>query len=138
MIISISRFSDFTKCKIHYSRSETTYTTFFEVPEENELNDTLLDFHFSVLARRDAHILFAPSDNLTSYDPVYEIVLGAGGNTFCAIRKLQKTNVKASRYINDILSAVDVRSFWVHIFKGNLYCCISCIKYLSFSNINIK
>lgn len=82
-------------------------------------NDTLLlDFHFSVLAPSDAHILLAPSDKVEKGDPVYEIVIGAGGNTFCDIRRRQKADVKASVRINGLLSPLDPQSFWLHITKG--------------------
>lgn len=47
-------------------------------------------------------------------DPVYEIVLGAGGNTFCDIRRMQKSYVQASKRIKDLLSSLDPTSFWIH------------------------
>ena len=66
----------------------------------------------------DAHILLAPSSNIQKGDPVYEIVIGAGGNTFCDIRRMQKSGVKATVRIKGLLSALDLQSFWIHISKG--------------------
>lgn len=83
------------------------------------MNDSyLLDFHFAVLAASDAHILLAPSSVINSGDPVYEIVIGAGGNTFSDIRRRVKAAVKASIRIKGLLSPVDPRAFWLHITKG--------------------
>lgn len=78
----------------------------------------MLDLHFSVLAKSDAHILLAPSNVLEKFDSAYEIVLGAGGNTFCDIRRAQKMKVMSTKSIKGVLSALDVKSFWIHISKG--------------------
>ena len=66
----------------------------------------------------DAHILLAPSSSIQKGDPVYEIVIGAGGNTFCDIRRMQKSGVKATVRIKGLLSALDLLSFWIHISIG--------------------
>lgn len=70
------------------------------------------------MASSDAHILLAPSSNVEKEDPVYEIVIGAGGNTFCDIRRMQKFAVKATVRMKDLLSALDLQSFWIHISQG--------------------
>ncbi|KYB26739.1 hypothetical protein TcasGA2_TC033650 [Tribolium castaneum] len=106
--------TDFAKCKIYYSRSGSVYKDFFELNEEPQ-NGSLLDFHFSVMSPSDAHILLAPSSNLQKGDPVYEIVIGAGGNTFCDIRRMQKSGVKATVRVKGLLTALDPQSFWIHI-----------------------
>ncbi|RZC37961.1 slit -like 1 protein, partial [Asbolus verrucosus] len=110
--------SDFSKCQIYYSRSGNVYKDFFEITGQPQ-NGSLLDFHFSVMSASDAHILLAPSDKVQKADPVYEIVIGAGGNTFCDIRRMQKSGVKATIRIKGLLSALDLQSFWIHISKGN-------------------
>lgn len=104
---------------MYYSRSGTTYKEFFTLqsPKKNE-SDLRLDFHFSVLAASDAHILIATTKDPQKTDPAYEIVIGAGGNTFCDIRRMQKNQVKESVRIKGLLSAVDTRSFWIHMTKG--------------------
>ncbi|KAF5271293.1 hypothetical protein FQR65_LT05308 [Abscondita terminalis] len=112
--------TDLSKCKVHYSRSEGSYNTFYEIADESHENETLLDFHFLVLAPSDAHILFSPSMVLDKNDPAYEIVLGAGGNMFSDIRRAQKSAVKASIRIKSVLSPVDPRAFWIHISKDGL------------------
>lgn len=68
----------------------------------------------------DAHILLAPASDVQKEDPVYEIVIGAGGNTFCDIRRKQKSEVKATIRIKGLLSALDLQSFWIHISKNGV------------------
>lgn len=111
--------ADLTKCKIHYSRSGSQYKDFYSLNETPEQNETLsLDFHFAVMAPSDAHILLAPSESVKKEDPAYEIVIGAGGNTFSDIRRKQKSDVKASQRVKGLLSALDPTFFWLHITKG--------------------
>lgn len=112
--------TDLSKCKIHYSRSDGVYKTFYELSEEARSNGSLLDFHFAVLAPSDAHIVFTTSTELAKSDSLYEIVLGAGGNMFSDIRRAQKSEVKASVPIKNILSSLDPRSFWIHVSKDGL------------------
>lgn len=112
------QFTDYSKCRIHYSRSEGTYKTFYEFAEIPGESNLTLDFHFSVLSRSDAHILLSPSSNVEKTDSVYEIVIGAGGNTFSDIRRRQKSSVQASYRFKGLLSGLDLSSFWIHIDKG--------------------
>lgn len=110
---------DLTKCKVHYSRSGSQYREFYSLEDTPGRNVTLaLDFHFAVLAPSDAHILLAPSESVKKNDPAYEIVIGAGGNTFCDIRRKQKSEVKASQRVSGLLSALDPSFFWLHVTKG--------------------
>lgn len=84
-------------------------------------NDPLVfDFHFSVLARSDGHILLAENDVVARDDPVYEIVIGAGSNTFSDLRRLQKSSGKVTARIKGLLSAIEVRSFWIHVWSGKI------------------
>lgn len=106
-------------CKIHYSRTGSQYKNFYYLEDVPNQNETLaLDFHFAVLAPSDAHILLAPSELVKTNDPAYEIVIGAGGNTFCDIRRKQKSDVKASQRVKGLLSALDPQFFWIHMSKG--------------------
>ncbi|XP_066257440.1 acetylcholine receptor subunit beta-type lev-1-like [Euwallacea similis] len=114
-----SNSSDLTKCDISYSRSGSTYKEFY--PIHTQENGTFfLDFHFAVLATSDAHILLAESDNVSKNDSAYEVVIGAGGNTFCDIRRMQKSEVKQSVRIKGLLSALDPHFFWLHITKSGV------------------
>ncbi|XP_030757127.1 neuronal acetylcholine receptor subunit beta-3-like [Sitophilus oryzae] len=115
-----SNSTDLTKCStISYSRTGSNYKEFYPISVKNnpENGSLIFDFHFAVLATSDAHILLAPSDNITKQDPVYELVIGAGGNTFSDIRRMQKSDVKASVRIKNLLSALDPHFFWIHMTK---------------------
>ncbi|XP_044746701.1 acetylcholine receptor subunit alpha [Coccinella septempunctata] len=113
--------TDLSSCKVYYSRSSTTYKDFFELQKPKQNGSNLrLDFHFSVLAASDAHILIATTKSPQKTDPAYEIVIGAGGNTFCDIRRMQKNQVKESVRIKGLLSGLDPRSFWIHMTKDGV------------------
>lgn len=113
--------ADFSKCQVHYSRSEMSYKIFYQIPDDTKTENFTLDFHFSVLARSDAHILLSPSDDIQKDDPVYEIVLGAGGNTFADIRRQQKSSVQDTLRIKGLVSALDIHSFYIHIWRGEFF-----------------
>lgn len=68
---------------------------------------------FMVRARSDAHVLLSPSPSPEESESVYEIVLGAGKNTFSDIRRLRRTATRASSLTKDLLSSTDLRGFWV-------------------------
>lgn len=95
------------------------YKDFFIISDEiHRPNGTVFDFHFSVLAASNAHILLAPSISAEKGDPAYEIVIGAGNNLFSDIRRSQKGQVKATNKTPGILSALDPVGFWIHISIG--------------------
>lgn len=71
-----------------------------------------------MLAVSEAHILLATSADVKANDPAYEIVIGAGGNTFSDIRRKQKASVRVSYRKKGLLSAVDITGFWIHIYRS--------------------
>lgn len=68
-------------------------------------------------ARSDAHILLSPNPSPEEADPVYEIVLGAGKNSFSDIRRKRRAATKSSAYTKDILSGTEMKGFWVCAFS---------------------
>lgn len=70
---------------------------------------------FMVRARSDAHVLLSPSPSPEDSEPVYEIVLGAGRNSFSDIRRRRRAATRASAMTKDILSPTDLRGFWIRI-----------------------
>ncbi|XP_050316044.1 neuronal acetylcholine receptor subunit beta-3-like [Anthonomus grandis grandis] len=111
-----SNVTDLSKCNVSYSRTGSTYKDFY--PIYTKKSGLFLDFHFAVLAQSDAHILLAESENINKSDPAYEIVIGAGGNTFSDIRRMQKSDVRHSVRIKNLLSALDPQFFWLHIVRN--------------------
>ena len=67
------------------------------------------------MAESDAHLLFSPNPAPTSLEPVYEIIIGGGKNTFSEIRRLRRSNSRATITTKDILSPEEMRIFWVGI-----------------------
>lgn len=84
-------------------------------------NDSdLVHVRIAILAAKDAHIVLTASDTVSSEDAVYEIVLGAGSNTYCEIRRQFRTSsLKSSRYPN-VLSAVDPVAFLIRVTVNGL------------------
>ncbi|KAK9728537.1 Farnesoic acid 0-methyl transferase [Popillia japonica] len=112
--------TDFTGCKMHVSRSESSYSVFYEIDNTLLSKWYLLDLHFSVLASSNAHILITETENGIDNMPVYEIVLGAGSNKYSDIRRKIRNEAKATASTVGILSSIDYRSFWIRIWTDGL------------------
>ncbi|XP_073847024.1 neuronal acetylcholine receptor subunit NtR [Musca autumnalis] len=86
------------------------YAHFFHLPQlkNNKLADNeLLHLKFYVMTARDAHILLASTDHPRLMDKVYEIVIGAGRNTFSTIRTSMGRRRVATNQDPNILSMLD-------------------------------
>lgn len=103
---------------MHVSRSESSYSVFYEIDNTLLSKWYLLDLHFSVLASSNAHILITETENGIDNMPVYEIVLGAGSNKYSDIRRKIRNEAKATASTVGILSSIDYRSFWIRIWTG--------------------
>lgn len=75
--------------------------------EHADIEDFAFNLRIILLATKDAHILLSPVKNVNSSDDVYEIVLGAGENTFCEIRKNKQKNPIKTKLVKDVLSPID-------------------------------
>ncbi|XP_059487548.1 neuronal acetylcholine receptor subunit beta-3-like isoform X2 [Neocloeon triangulifer] len=95
-----------------YSRFHV-WNNYAEISQSDGVVSTTL--RFTVRAASDAHILLAPSDNATIGHPVYEIVLGAGRNTFSDIRRALRTGTKSNLQTPELLSGFEPRSFWIRL-----------------------
>ncbi|XP_055837476.1 acetylcholine receptor-like protein cup-4 [Episyrphus balteatus] len=117
----LSRFCDASKFNISLSNLATceeynikskgyTYADFFQVNslKNARTNDNQrLHLKFYVMTSMDAHILLSETDNPRKSDRVYEIVLGAGGNTFSAIRSMMSRDRVSTILADDLLSVFD-------------------------------
>ncbi|XP_005187051.2 uncharacterized protein LOC101893266 [Musca domestica] len=86
------------------------YADFFHLThlKNNKLGDNeLLHLKFYVMAARDAHILLATTDHPRLSDKVYEIVIGAGRNSFSTIRLNMGRGRVATNQDPSILSMLD-------------------------------
>ncbi|XP_022196384.2 uncharacterized protein LOC111053763 [Nilaparvata lugens] len=110
-----------TRCKKQVITRTYDYEEFFKFSNENYKNGTL-HLTFRVLAASNAHIVFT-NKPFTSLDQDnvkgYEIVLGAGGNTYCEIRRfnnsLDNYTEITSLDIDGLLSLSEVREFTISI-----------------------
>ncbi|KAF4532931.1 hypothetical protein B566_EDAN015643, partial [Ephemera danica] len=71
--------------------------------------------NFRVRAFSDAHIMLSMTSNPVDGEPVYEIVLGAGRNSFSDIRRMRKTGTRVTQTTPGIVSATDLRGFWIRV-----------------------
>uniref|UniRef100_A0A1I8PJ48 Neurotransmitter-gated ion-channel ligand-binding domain-containing protein n=1 Tax=Stomoxys calcitrans TaxID=35570 RepID=A0A1I8PJ48_STOCA len=86
------------------------YADFFHVQKlkNNKLADNeVLHLKFYVMTARDAHILLSVTDHPRLVDKVYEIVIGAGRNTFSTIRTSMGRRRVATNQDANILSMLD-------------------------------
>ena len=77
----------------------------------------LLHTRVAILAGKDAHILLSDTNNPSITDNVVEIVLGAGSNTYCEIRRRMGFSSIKSRRVLDVLSYVDPQAFIIRVTK---------------------
>ncbi|XP_054739742.1 uncharacterized protein LOC129245551 [Anastrepha obliqua] len=99
------------KCKeLTLRNTGYAYTQFFHIHkmENNKLNaNERLHLKFYVLAAMDAHILLATNDKPRSRDRVYEVVIGAGQNSFSTIRSSMGWQRVSTSTVPQILSNYD-------------------------------
>ncbi|XP_047114703.1 neuronal acetylcholine receptor subunit alpha-10-like isoform X1 [Schistocerca piceifrons] len=91
------------------------YKNFHPVDEIATYANNAMIINFSVRASSDAHILLSPTSSLTFTTPVYEIVLGAGQNSFSVIRGKQRRRTMNHTRTPSILSATEERGFWIRL-----------------------
>uniref|UniRef100_A0A0A1X6Z4 Neuronal acetylcholine receptor subunit alpha-6 n=1 Tax=Zeugodacus cucurbitae TaxID=28588 RepID=A0A0A1X6Z4_ZEUCU len=86
------------------------YTQFFHIHKlaNNKVNtNERLHLKFYVLAPMDAHILLAVNDKPLTRDRVYEVVIGAGQNSFSTIRSRMASMRVSTSTVPNILSIYD-------------------------------
>ncbi|XP_046382405.1 neuronal acetylcholine receptor subunit alpha-5-like [Ischnura elegans] len=70
---------------------------------------------FRVKTPSDAHIKFSEKTFPKKDEPAYEVVIGAGGNTFSFIRRGETDSSKIRLETEGFLSANETRGFWIRI-----------------------
>ncbi|XP_017045094.1 neuronal acetylcholine receptor subunit alpha-6 [Drosophila ficusphila] len=101
-------FSQLDSCEsISIPNTGYGYRTFFMVHEldnNNRKAGEWLHLKFYVMTSMDAHILLSVTNHLRGNDRVYEIVIGAGGNTFSAIRTAMGFRRVATNHDHNLVS----------------------------------
>ncbi|CAB3385729.1 Hypothetical predicted protein [Cloeon dipterum] len=91
------------------------WSTFAKSSKATDGSTSSWTLKFKVRAASDAHILLTTDRNTTLSMPVYEIVLGAGRNSFSDLRRLQRTGTRSTLPTADILSPLELRGFWIRL-----------------------
>ncbi|XP_034826248.1 neuronal acetylcholine receptor subunit beta-3 [Maniola hyperantus] len=114
-----------TLCKEHLCQHGYSYEVFYQVNAEDRKMarsdpSIVYEMHIAILAASNGHILLStvPKPDIT--DPVYEIVVGGGGNRFTELRANLKRNAKASAKTVQILSPIEFRAFYIKITEDGL------------------
>lgn len=109
--VSLSDLQDCKDYKIQ-TRSGYVYKKFYEIESDfinaNNHSDYLIRLKFYVQTTNDAHILLSTTDHPGPKDRVYEIVIGAGGNTFSIIRDNLKRGRLDYKHQGGILSSLEI------------------------------
>ncbi|KAM3962178.1 uncharacterized protein ACR2FA_003674 [Aphomia sociella] len=112
------------RCKEHVSQHGYSYETFYLIQSDAKTNSdpdkVAFEMHLAIQAVSNGHILLSPIYRPGPHDPVYEIVVGGGGNTFTELRRNLKRNAKTSSKTHGILSNAELRGFYIKISKDGL------------------
>ncbi|CAG9568628.1 unnamed protein product [Danaus chrysippus] len=113
------------QCKEHLCQHGYNYETYYLVESDQRKivrSDPSITFemHIAILAASNGHILLSTVSQPDAADPVYEIVVGGGGNKFTELRGNLKRNAKASAKTVGILSTIEFRAFYIKITEDGL------------------
>ncbi|XP_072946372.1 uncharacterized protein NtR [Epargyreus clarus] len=113
------------RCKEHLSQHGYSYETYYHIDSEDlrkfkKSPDVVLELHLAILAASNGHILLSTVPLPASSDPVYEIVIGGGGNKFTELRRNLRRNARASAKTVGILSTIEFRAFYIKITEDGL------------------
>uniref|UniRef100_A0A0P6K120 Putative farnesoic acid 0-methyl transferase n=1 Tax=Aedes aegypti TaxID=7159 RepID=A0A0P6K120_AEDAE len=116
-------YADLDKCKQYNAVSGYNYHAFFKLADldnHSPDNETIVNLRLFVVTAKDAHVLLSDSDSNIADAQVYEIVIGAGANTFSEIRKQRKKNPLKTKSTKGVLSAIDPLPLRIRITKQGL------------------
>ncbi|CAB3226000.1 unnamed protein product [Arctia plantaginis] len=112
-------------CKEHICKDGYTYKTIYRVDNEElkeirKDSDMAFEMHLGIQAMSNGHILLSSTERPGYSDPVYEIVVGGGGNRFTELRRHLKRDGKVSVKTQNILSTFEMRGFYIKISQEGL------------------
>ncbi|XP_062556535.1 neuronal acetylcholine receptor subunit alpha-9 [Armigeres subalbatus] len=116
-------YADLDKCKQYNAVSGYNYHAYFKLEDldnHNLDNETVVNLRLFVVAAKDAHVLLSDSDSNGPDSQVYEIVIGAGANTFSEIRKQRKKNPLKTKSTKGVLSPIDPLPLRIRITRQGL------------------
>ncbi|XP_075986064.1 neuronal acetylcholine receptor subunit NtR [Anticarsia gemmatalis] len=114
-------------CKEHICRNGYLYNTIYSVDSEelteirkDSDGDVVFEMHIAIQAMSNGHILLSPVAKPGYSDPVYEIVVGGGGNKFTELRRHLKRDARTSVKTPNILSTFELRGFYIRIVQEHI------------------
>ncbi|XP_063226090.1 acetylcholine receptor subunit alpha-like [Bacillus rossius redtenbacheri] len=103
-------------CRKEVRTYSYAYNDFYRIDEAGGLDGPgNVSLQVYVQAVSDAHVLLSTVPFPKPAEPVYEIVLGGGRNTFSEVRRSRRTSTAAAVATSDLLSAAELRGFWVRL-----------------------
>ncbi|CAG4968585.1 unnamed protein product [Parnassius apollo] len=113
------------RCKEHVCQHGYSYETYYRVDSADRRRlksepNVAFEMHLAILAASNGHILLSTVPQPTASDPVYEIVIGGGGNKFTELRRNLRRNARASSKTIGILSPIEFRAFYIKISDDGL------------------
>lgn len=110
-------------CKEYDATSGYGYQKYFKIDDVNNNGaaGNIVNLKLYIMGPKDAHILLATEESPSTTDPVYEIVLGGGANTFSEIRRKRKTQALQSVRRKNLLSPLNPIPITIKIAQGTLY-----------------
>ncbi|XP_037967189.2 5-hydroxytryptamine receptor 3A isoform X3 [Plutella xylostella] len=113
-----------SRCKEHTCRHGYKYETYYLADASSRQaalrEGVAFEMHLAVLAASNGHILLSSVPQPETGDPVYEIVVGGGGNKFTELRRNLRRNSKATAKTMGILSPIEYRAFYIRIGEDGL------------------
>ncbi|XP_068624197.1 neuronal acetylcholine receptor subunit non-alpha-2-like [Battus philenor] len=113
------------RCREHICQHGYSYDTYYRVDSSDRRRlksepELAFEMHLAILASSNGHILLSTVAQPTTSDPVYEIVIGGGGNKFTELRRNFRRNARASYKTIGILSPIEFRAFYIKISEDGL------------------
>lgn len=134
IIIGVYQFtSALDRCKEYDAINGYNYRTYFHLSDlkhSSPKDEELININLIVLGSKDAHILLTSTTDPDISESVYEIVLGAGGNTFCEIRKKRKASALKNKRVQ-VLSSIDPVPIKIRITRCKCYFLSASVRYVN-------
>lgn len=116
--------TDLDGCKEYDATAGYGYQQYFKIDDvvnNHGADGNIVNLKLYVMGSKDAHILLSTEESPSAVDPVYEIVLGGGANTFSEIRRKRRTQALQSIRRKNLLSPLNLLPITIKI-ALSMYC----------------
>ncbi|XP_077298141.1 acetylcholine receptor subunit alpha-L1-like [Arctopsyche grandis] len=109
-----------SQCKSYTCTKGYSYEDYFKVTGGHKSPGIKFEIHIAIKAENNGHILLASSKYLRTNDPVYEITVGAGYNSFTELRRLRTRMGLSTTNTAKILDKNKFVPFWIKVHDDGL------------------